>query len=197
MAAPYVVAGCALPPPPAATARASPRSGSTGATRVTSNGQPLLLLDSQAICAPTGTPLLIVVDPDPGDGEREETAMNIDFPFHFDDRGRTAHDRRRRSHPRHDRAAALHHPGERVNRPDFGSGLLQLVFAPNSPELAAALQFTVQAALQRWLGDLIDVQTLEVDERRRDAARRRQYVVRRTGERAHRYFRNGAAHEHA
>ena len=48
-------------------------------------------------------------------------------------------------------------PGERVNRPDFGSGLLQMVFAPNSPELAAALQFTVQAGLQRWLGDVIEV----------------------------------------
>jgi uncharacterized protein len=53
-------------------------------------------------------------------------------------------------------------PGERVNRPDFGSGLLQVIFAPNSPELAAALQHTVQAGLQRWLGDLIEVQTLEV-----------------------------------
>ena len=43
-------------------------------------------------------------------------------------------------------------PGERVNRPDFGSGLLQLVFAPNSPELATALQFTIQAALQQLAG---------------------------------------------
>jgi len=39
---------------------------------------------------------------------------------------------------------------------------MQLVFAPNSPELAAALQFTMQAALQRWLGDLIQVQSLSV-----------------------------------
>ena len=50
-------------------------------------------------------------------------------------------------------------PGERVNRPDFGSGLMQLVFAPNSPELAAALEFTLQAALDRWLGDVIEVAT--------------------------------------
>lgn len=53
-------------------------------------------------------------------------------------------------------------PGERVNRPDFGSGLMQLVFAPNSPELAATLQFTMQAAIQRWLGDVIALQTLSV-----------------------------------
>lgn len=54
-------------------------------------------------------------------------------------------------------------PGERVNRPDFGSGLLQLVFAPNSPELAAALQFTVQAALQRWLGDVADFDRVSIE----------------------------------
>ncbi len=73
-------------------------------------------------------------------------------------------------------------PGERVNRPDFGSGLLQLVFAPNSPELAAALQFTVQASLQRWLGDVIDVQSLEVVSEDATLRITVQYVVRRTGE---------------
>jgi len=53
-------------------------------------------------------------------------------------------------------------PGERVNRPDFGSGLLQLVFAPNDDSLVGPTQLTVQAALQRWLGDLIDVDSVEV-----------------------------------
>jgi phage baseplate assembly protein W len=56
----------------------------------------------------------------------------------------------------------LTNPGERVNRPDFGSGALQLVFAPNSPELAATVQFTLQAAIQQWLSDLIDIQELNV-----------------------------------
>jgi hypothetical protein len=60
MTAPYVVAGCGFVPPggngPCVTAQ-----WITGAVRVTSNGQPLLLLDCQAICAPTGTPLLITV----------------------------------------------------------------------------------------------------------------------------------------
>jgi hypothetical protein len=59
MAPPYVVAGCAFnvsgAPSPCVTA-----TWMTGATRVTSNGQPLLLLDSQAVCAPNGTPLLVV-----------------------------------------------------------------------------------------------------------------------------------------
>ncbi|HEY8683151.1 MAG TPA: hypothetical protein VIM06_08265 [Rhodanobacter sp.] len=60
MPAPWLVAGCALPPPPAANGPCVTAQFVTAATRVTSNGQPLLLFDSQAICAPTGTPLLIV-----------------------------------------------------------------------------------------------------------------------------------------
>src|SRR5713101_7320321 len=88
--------------------------------------------------------------------------MNIDFPFHFDGRGRTA-STIDDDHIRDMIEQLLFtNPGERVNRPDFGSGLLQMVFAPNSPELAAALQFTMQAALQRYLGDLIDLQSLQV-----------------------------------
>ena len=88
--------------------------------------------------------------------------MNIDYPFHFDSRGRTAATDDS-DHVRDMIEQLLFtSPGERVNRPDFGSGLLQMVFAPNSPELAAALQFTLQAALQRWLGDVIEVRALEV-----------------------------------
>jgi uncharacterized protein len=48
-------------------------------------------------------------------------------------------------------------PGERLNRPDFGAGLGQLVFAPTGPEVAATTQMMVHGALQLWLGDLIDV----------------------------------------
>jgi hypothetical protein len=61
MASPYVIAGCTLPPPTAGNGPCVTAQWITGATRITSNGQPLLLLDSQAICAPTGTPLMIVV----------------------------------------------------------------------------------------------------------------------------------------
>lgn len=60
LSAPWLVAGCALPPPPAANGPCVSAQFVTAASRVTSNGQPLLLFDSQAICAPTGTPLLIV-----------------------------------------------------------------------------------------------------------------------------------------
>jgi len=59
--APYTIAGCTLPPPPAANGPCVTAQWTTAATRVTSNGQPLLLFDSQAICAPTGTPLNVIV----------------------------------------------------------------------------------------------------------------------------------------
>lgn len=108
--------------------------------------------------------------------------IHIDYPFHFDGRGRTA----LTDEDDHIRDMIeqflFTSAGERVNRPDFGSGILQLVFAPNSPELAAALQHTVRAGLQRWLGDLIEVRELEVTSR--DAVLRieLQYAVRRTGD---------------
>ena len=53
-------------------------------------------------------------------------------------------------------------PGERVNRPTFGSGTAQLVFAPNSDVLAAAQQQIIQSSLQMWLSDLIRVQSVTV-----------------------------------
>jgi hypothetical protein len=54
-------------------------------------------------------------------------------------------------------------PGERVNRPEFGCGLLDLAFAGTDDALATATRFTVQAALQRWLGDLVTVVDVEVE----------------------------------
>jgi phage baseplate assembly protein W len=108
--------------------------------------------------------------------------MNIDFPFHFDNRGRTA----TTDDDDHIRDMIeeflFTNPGERVNRPDFGSGLLQLVFAPNSPELAAALQVTIQAGLQRWLSDVILVQKVEVTSEDSTLRALIQYVVKRTNE---------------
>ena len=108
--------------------------------------------------------------------------MNIDFPFHFDERGRSASS----SDNEHIRdmieQLLFTNPGERVNRPDFGSGLMQLVFAPNSVELAAALQYTLQAALQQWMSDLIELQSLEVTSVDSSLTVTVQYLVRRTNE---------------
>jgi phage baseplate assembly protein W len=88
--------------------------------------------------------------------------MNIDFPFRFDTRGHTAetHDA---DHVRDLIYQVLFTaPGERVNRPTFGSGLMQLVFAPANDALAAASQFVVRSALQQWLGDVVQVDDVVV-----------------------------------
>jgi len=88
--------------------------------------------------------------------------VNIDFPFHLDASGGTARcDTDAHILDMIEQFLFTNH-GERVNRPDFGSGLMQFIFAPNSPEVASALEFTIQAGLQRWLGDLIDVTELQV-----------------------------------
>lgn len=108
--------------------------------------------------------------------------INVDFPFHFDDRGRTA-GTDDDDHVRDMIEQFLFtRPGERVNRPDFGSGLLQMVFAPNSPELATALQFTIQSGLQRWLADLVEVRNLQVTSEYSTLKVLVEYLVRRTGE---------------
>lgn len=108
--------------------------------------------------------------------------MNIDYPFHFDGRGRTAVTDDE-DHIRDMIEQFLFtNPGERVNRPDFGAGLLKLIFAPNSPELATAVRFSIQGGLQRWLQDVIEVRNLQVLSE--DASLRVIviYAVKRTGE---------------
>ena len=169
LAAPYVVAGCALPPPPAANGPCVTaqfidgrdpglRRGIAG----TADGQPGdLRAHRHAVDRRR--------DAAPGDGN-VRALMNIDFPFQIDGRGRTA----AATDDDHIRdmieQLLFTNPGERVNRPGFGSGLLQMVFQPNSTELAAALQFTLQGSLQQWLGDLIQLQAVQVDQSGQHAA---------------------------
>ncbi|WP_232778529.1 GPW/gp25 family protein [Carbonactinospora thermoautotrophica] len=113
---------------------------------------------------------------------------DIAFPFRIDRRGRTA-DAAYEDHVRDMIEQLLFtSPGERVMRPDFGCGLLDLVFAPNSPELASALQLSVQAALQRWLGDVIEVESLEVVSEENVVRVHLGYAVRRTGARRDEVF---------
>ena len=118
--------------------------------------------------------------------------MNIAHPFTFDALGRTA----AVDDARHIRdliyLLLFTRPGERGMRPEFGSGLMHMVYAPNSPELAAALQYTTQAALQRFLGDVIDVQALEVAAEEATLTVYLRYAVRRTGEVRDETFTTGA-----
>lgn len=106
--------------------------------------------------------------------------MNIKYPLQFDNRGRTA----ATDDENHIRdmieQVLFTAPGERVNRPDFGSGLMQLVFQPNSSELATTTQFLVQGALQQWLGDLIEVNEVEVESHDSTLQVTIKYTIRRT-----------------
>ena len=102
------------------------------------------------------------------------------FPYQFDGQGRT------RETDEADWIRGLIEqllftsPGERVMRPDFGCGLRELVFAPNSPEIATTTQFLVEGALQQWLGDLIAVESVEVAAVDSQLSVTGQYLIRRT-----------------
>jgi phage baseplate assembly protein W len=89
--------------------------------------------------------------------------MNLAYPYQFSPLGRTAET----DDVRHIRdlieQVLFTIPGERVMRPDFGSGVAQLVFAPNSVELASATQMLIQGSLQHWLGELIVLQGVRVE----------------------------------
>lgn len=118
--------------------------------------------------------------------------MNVAFPYRFDSRGRTA----TATDDRHIRdlieQLLFTSPGERVNRPDLGSGLMRLAFEPNSPELAAATQFMVQGALQQWLGELIRVEAVEVRAQEATLLVVVRYLVRGSEERRVEEFRRSA-----
>ena len=118
---------------------------------------------------------------------------DIAFPFRSDRRGRTAH----AAYDDHVRdlieQLLFTSPGERVMRPDFGCGLLDLVFTPNSPELASALELSVQASLQRWLGELIEVQALDVVSEENVVRVYLSYVVRSTATRRDEVFEGNGA----
>src|SRR5690606_10000201 len=89
--------------------------------------------------------------------------MQLDFPYHFDARERTAET----SDEEHIRdlmeQILFANPGERVNRPDFGAGIYQLLFAPVSAEQAATTEFLIRGALQQHLGQRIAVQEIRAE----------------------------------
>lgn len=87
---------------------------------------------------------------------------HVAFPHAVDRRGRTAA-AGDAAHVRQLIAQVLFTtPGERVNRPGFGSGLSQLLFAPADPAVAAAAQMAAQTAIQTWLGDVVSLDDLSV-----------------------------------
>ena len=108
--------------------------------------------------------------------------MNIDVPFRVGSDGRTA----ATGDANHVRdmieILLFTQPGERVMRPDLGSGVLQFVHGVSSPEVAAALKMTVQAAMTQFLGDLIDVRALTIEAVHSELRVSMSYALRTTGE---------------
>jgi phage baseplate assembly protein W len=89
--------------------------------------------------------------------------MGLASPFQFDHRGRSAESDATRYVRDLIEAVLFTAPGERVMRADFGSGVAQLVFAPNSPELAGATQMLAHGALTQHLGSFITVRDVQVE----------------------------------
>lgn len=120
-------------------------------------------------------------------------ALHVAHPFHVDGRGRSAGATEDEHIRQLIEQVLFTSPGERVNRPDFGTGLQQLVFGPNSPELASATEFTVQGALQRWLGELIQVEAVNAESVESTLSVEVRYLVLRTQERQVARFSRGVA----
>ncbi len=118
--------------------------------------------------------------------------MNIDFPYRVDGRGRTAATDDAGHLQDLIEQVLLTSPGERVMRPDFGSGMQGLVFEPGGPETAATTQYLVQSSLQQWLGHLITVESVEVTHGEGVLSASITYVVQRTQERRTDEFQRGA-----
>ncbi|MFP4540606.1 MAG: GPW/gp25 family protein [Opitutales bacterium] len=108
---------------------------------------------------------------------------HLHYPYHLDTRGRTAETGAADYVRDLIEQVLFTAPGERVNRPDFGCGLAQMVFAANSAEIAATTQFLVQGALQQWLGDVIEVEAVDVAAEEATLTVRLRYRLRRSGER--------------
>lgn len=106
--------------------------------------------------------------------------VNVDFPYHFDSSGRTASSDEEQHIRNLIHQVLFTTPGERVMRPSFGSGLLQMAFAPNSEALGAATQMLVQSALQEWLGERILVNEVVVDAEDAELHVQVDYTIRRT-----------------
>lgn len=114
------------------------------------------------------------------------------FPYRIDARGRTAGAAEDAHIAELIEQLLFTSPGERVHRPELGTALRQLVFAPNSDELAAATEALVQGALQRWLGDRVQIEAVAVRAEDATLTVTVQYVVRRDQQRRVSEFRREA-----
>ncbi len=105
------------------------------------------------------------------------------FPLTIDGSGRSANPREEAHVRQLIEQLLFTEPGERVNRPDFGGGLRQLLFAGNSPELASATEYLVHGALKRTLANRIQVDAVRIQSAEERLEITIQYRLLRTQER--------------
>jgi phage baseplate assembly protein W len=107
-------------------------------------------------------------------------ASSITYPFQFDGRGRTAFAADTDHIEQMIEQVLFTSPGERVNRPTFGCGLLQMPFEPNDDRLAQTMEFLIRGSLSQWLGTLIDTQSINVSRTENVFTVNITYVIRKT-----------------
>ncbi|HEU4884170.1 MAG TPA: GPW/gp25 family protein [Longimicrobium sp.] len=117
--------------------------------------------------------------------------MQVAFPFGIDPHGHVATAEWEAHVVQMIEQVLFTAPGERVNRPDFGCGVMELVFADESDALVTATQFLVQGSLQRWLGELITVAAVRVQAEDSTLAVTVQYTLRAGGGARSAVFRRG------
>lgn len=108
---------------------------------------------------------------------------HIAYPYHIDGQGRAATTTEARHIHQMIEQLLFTSPGERVNRPEFGTGVMQLVFSPNSPELGAATEFMIQSAIQQHLGDIVKPEAVTVASHDSTLTINVQYVILKTQQR--------------
>ena len=115
--------------------------------------------------------------------------MPTAFPFHFDSRGRTDETTGDRHVRELIEQLLFTAPGERVNRPAFGAGLLRMVHEPAYADVGAMTGLLVQGALQDTLGHIIEVERVEARSEGSVLIVEVAYALRATGERREERFR--------
>lgn len=103
---------------------------------------------------------------------RDRRAIEVGFPLAVNSYGRLADPEYEQHVEQMIELVLFTAPGERVNRPDFGCGLLQLLFGPDTEVVASATEYLVRGALQKWLGDVLTVRKVEVEAEARSGALR-------------------------
>ncbi len=176
----FMVAGCAFTIPPPLPCLMI--QWLMGATRVLINGIPPVLADEHRPvhlgrrlaewttgrhdhAAPSG---------------RHVMSSSIEYPFQFDGRGRTALAGDTDHIEQMIEQVLFTSPGERVNRPTFGCGLLQMPFEPNDDRLQQTMEFLIRGSLSQWLGTLIDTQSINVSRNENVFSVDITYVIRKT-----------------